>query len=150
MSWPAQVAHFSPVGDPALRDPTGTLMNAALMVVLDRARADLGVPFCVTSGYRSVEHNGAVNGQVDSAHLSGEAVDGYFDGVSLLRQFAHLARYPFRGLGLYPYTTPPTVHVDVKLRTPGLMTWWVRTVTGTLVYAPSGEFLAELRELAAR
>ena len=151
MSWPTNVRFFSPAGDPALNDPTGVFMDTWLMMALDRARADAGVPFVVTSGWRSVAHNAAVGGAGDSAHLAGHAVDGYFDGMSLLRQFVHLARYTeFQGIGVYPYTTPPTVHVDTKVRTLGLTTWWVRTATNGYVYAPSGEFLAELRELAAR
>ena len=153
MSWPTNVRFFSPAGDPALGDPTGVFMDTWLMMALDRARADAGVPFVVTSGWRSVAHNAAIGGAGDSAHLAGHAVDGYFDGMSLLRQFVHLARYTeFQGIGVYPHTTPPTVHVDTKIRTPGtgITVWWVRTATGTLVYAPSGEFLAELRELAAR
>ena len=150
MSWPANVHHFSPDGDPQLGDPSGEFMNAVLMMTLDRARHDLGVPFVVTSGWRSAEHNRAVGGAGDSAHLGGSAVDGYFDGVSLFRQFVHLARYAFEGIGIYPYTNPPTMHVDVKVRTPGIVTWWVRTASALYVYAPTSEFLAELRELATR
>jgi len=42
---------------------------------LDEARAIAGVPFKITSGYRSKKHNATVGGRVGSSHLKGVAVD---------------------------------------------------------------------------
>lgn len=46
-----------------------------LVTMLDQARDIAGVPFKITSGYRSPEHNKKVGGVKDSAHLTREAVD---------------------------------------------------------------------------
>ncbi len=46
-----------------------------LVTMLDQARDIAGVPFKITSGYRSPEHNKKVGGVDDSAHLTREAVD---------------------------------------------------------------------------
>lgn len=42
---------------------------------LNRAREIAGIPFIVTSAYRSPEHNKRVGGAPDSAHLRGRAFD---------------------------------------------------------------------------
>lgn len=46
-----------------------------LIIKLDNARTEAGVPFTVTSGCRCEKHNQKVGGVVDSAHLTGEAAD---------------------------------------------------------------------------
>ena len=50
-------------------------MDATLVKKLDMARAMAGIPFKITSGYRTVSHNLAVAGRLYSAHLDGKAVD---------------------------------------------------------------------------
>jgi len=42
---------------------------------LDEAREIAGVPFKITSGYRSPQHNLDVGGRVGSSHIKGLAVD---------------------------------------------------------------------------
>ena len=42
---------------------------------LDEARELAGVPFKITSGYRSPQHNLDVGGRVGSSHIKGLAVD---------------------------------------------------------------------------
>lgn len=42
---------------------------------LDEARELAGVPFKITSGYRSPQHNLDVGGRVGSSHIKGIAVD---------------------------------------------------------------------------
>lgn len=53
----------------------GGKMSISFLHKLDEARAIAGVPFKITSGYRSEKHNATVNGRVGSSHLKGVAVD---------------------------------------------------------------------------
>ena len=46
-----------------------------LWQMLDKAREIAGIPFIITSGYRTKEHNTEVGGVENSSHLLGEAVD---------------------------------------------------------------------------
>lgn len=148
MSWATSVRWFSPSVDVALHDPDGTRLSRELMMLLDRARGDFGAPFVVTSGWRDPSRNAAAGGATNSAHMTGEAVDGYFDGTPLRLAFVHVARYHgFGGIGLYPHTTPPTLHVDVRTRTPRLTAVWIRDAYGVYLYAPTPAFYAALEAL---
>ena len=53
----------------------GGKMNLDFLHKLDEARELAGVPFKITSGYRSPQHNSDVGGRVGSSHLKGLAVD---------------------------------------------------------------------------
>jgi len=53
----------------------GGKMNLDFLHKLDEARAISGVPYKITSGYRTPEHNAKVGGRVGSSHLKGVAVD---------------------------------------------------------------------------
>lgn len=50
-------------------------LKPRLVVMLDMARGFSNVPYIITSGYRTKEHNKEVGGVVNSSHLKGEAVD---------------------------------------------------------------------------
>lgn len=50
-------------------------LDSHLIVMLDLAREYAQVPFLITSGFRTPEHNAEVGGVVNSAHLKGLAVD---------------------------------------------------------------------------
>lgn len=52
-----------------------TQINATLLQMLENARYLAGVPFLITSGYRSDNHNKKVGGAEHSSHLTGRAVD---------------------------------------------------------------------------
>jgi hypothetical protein len=164
MGWTEQVRHFSPEGDPQLRDPDGTVMDERLMVLLDHARDELGAECHVTSGARLPAVNQAAGGADDSGHLidpqgRATALDGYFAGLPLVEQFLCLVRYPFFGLGLYPYPLPgrapkpwiPVFHVDRRERAAPFQrkVLWIRNAAGVYVYWPSAEFLLEFRALAS-
>lgn len=46
-----------------------------LLYLLEKARKLLGRPIVIVSGYRCAEHNAAVGGKPNSAHLTGKAAD---------------------------------------------------------------------------
>jgi len=50
-------------------------MNQEFLAKLDIARGHAGIPFVISSAYRTPEHNEEVGGAKDSAHLKGLAVD---------------------------------------------------------------------------
>jgi len=50
-------------------------MNPLLLEKLDKARDISGVPFKITSSWRSQEYNKAIKGAKNSSHLRGNAVD---------------------------------------------------------------------------
>jgi len=56
---------------------SGDKMNKVLIGLLDQARERAGIPFKITSGYRTVEWNLKVGGRVGSSHIKGLAVDIY-------------------------------------------------------------------------
>jgi len=54
---------------------SGVNMDNAFLQMLDDARGIAGIPFKITSGYRSVSHNKSVGGVQNSSHLIGKAAD---------------------------------------------------------------------------
>lgn len=65
-------------------DPLIIGLDEKLVDLLDEGRENAGVPFHLTSGRRSAEHNEAVGGVADSAHISGLAADiAIYDGAML-------------------------------------------------------------------
>jgi zinc D-Ala-D-Ala carboxypeptidase len=50
-------------------------MSAAFIRKLDRIREKVGLPFIITSGYRTPAHNASVGGASSSAHMQGLAAD---------------------------------------------------------------------------
>ena len=50
-------------------------MDVDFLLLLDKVREDAGIPFKITSSFRTPEQNRRVNGSSNSAHLRGLAVD---------------------------------------------------------------------------
>lgn len=107
---------------PAEFFPT-TLKLAQQLEVL---RAELGKPITIISGYRSPEHNAAVDGATHSQHMLGAASDIVIPGFKPLEVHAAIERLIAAGKmhngGLGIYDT--FVHYDVR---PGPARWDKRT-----------------------
>ena len=54
---------------------SGNLMEPDFLEMLDKAREISGIPFIITSGYRTEDWNDHVGGKSDSAHVHGCAAD---------------------------------------------------------------------------
>lgn len=65
-------------------------LNLLCSTLLEPARALLGVPFRVDSGYRCEALNEAVGGAKTSAHMDGRAADCIPEGMDLLDAFTRI------------------------------------------------------------
>ena len=65
---------FSEFDCPSLPD-SGKNMDINFIYKLEHARELAGIPFKITSGYRTKEHNAEVGGVPNSSHLVGVAAD---------------------------------------------------------------------------
>jgi zinc D-Ala-D-Ala carboxypeptidase len=79
---------------------SGVLMEPTFLMMLDSARGMAAIPFKITSGYRSRNHNEAVGGSPTSSHLKGLAVDiAYNSERDAVRIIACLSRAGFVRIG---------------------------------------------------
>ena len=72
--WASAYFKYSEFDSPDLVG-SGELMDFAFIGKLELVREKCGFPFIITSGYRTAEHNAAVGGKSNSAHLRGLAAD---------------------------------------------------------------------------
>jgi len=111
---------------------SGSMMDRELVRGLDLARSIAGIPFKVSSGYRTAVHNSSVGGKPDSAHLYWCAADI----VAIRPETRYLV---LRGLVMAGFrrleVAPRHIHVDVMddLAHPSGMALFLDTVTGDLV-----------------
>ncbi|MDI3547905.1 MAG: Peptidase [Halanaerobiales bacterium] len=82
-------------------------INPLLIYLLDQMRGFVGSPFRINYGTQGVH-------SPNSQHYLGNAVDGYFPGLSIKEQFLIAIRFPFTGIGVYPYWNNPGLHLDVR------------------------------------
>lgn len=54
---------------------SGKKMKASTLALLEACREEAGIPFVITSGYRTPTHNKRVGGVNGSSHTKGYAVD---------------------------------------------------------------------------
>ena len=54
---------------------SGKNMDSGFLAKLEQAREIAGIPFKITSGYRTKDHNAEVGGVPNSSHLIGVAAD---------------------------------------------------------------------------
>jgi uncharacterized protein YcbK (DUF882 family) len=91
-----------------------------LLHLLEKARKLLNRPVIITSGYRCPEHNAAVGGKPNSAHLTGKAADirCVFSGerYDLIRTFVGIGVTRL-GIG------KDFIHIDVDTMLPQRCLW---------------------------
>jgi uncharacterized protein YcbK (DUF882 family) len=85
--------YFSEIRDPEKMDPE-------FMEKLIELREALDCALPVSSAWRSPEHNKAVGGAPNSAHLSGQAVDIVASGVKAYKLLVKACEMGFTGIGI--------------------------------------------------
>ncbi len=75
MKSPFQYFTFSEFDSPDEPGSGEMYMDEAFIYKLDAAREIAGIPFIITSGYRTESHNSAVGGVLGSSHTKGLAAD---------------------------------------------------------------------------
>lgn len=80
---------------------SGRNMSQRFLRQLDLARSISGVPYHITSGYRTITHNAKVKGTSDSSHLKGLAVDIYAGSSRIRFKIIYgLLKAGFRRIGI--------------------------------------------------
>ena len=99
---------------------SGQLMDPFFLQLLDKARTHAQIPFRISSGYRTKEHNKKVGGVPNSAHLKGLAADivcnSSSDRYIILSALLHVG---FHRIGI----AENFIHCDVSTDKPGFMVW---------------------------
>lgn len=96
-------------------------LKPELVQMLDKARGFAGVPFKITSGFRTPEHNMEVGGVEGSSHTTGLAVDLLVpDAVSGGKMLLGLAQAGCKRFGFY---RDNHIHVDVDPTKPSPCYW---------------------------
>ena len=100
---------------------SGNKMQPEFLRMLDRSREIAGVPFKITSGYRTKEHNKLVGGVSRSSHLTGWAADiSCIDNRTRYHILSALIQVGFCRIGL----AQTFVHVDDDPTKPADV-WWL-------------------------
>lgn len=95
-------------------------LNPKLVQMLDIARGYAGIPFKITSGFRSPDQNKKAGGVDDSAHLSGLAVDiACPDSGSRYKMTNALLRAGFNRIGV----GKTFIHADIDSSKPQNVIW---------------------------
>jgi zinc D-Ala-D-Ala carboxypeptidase len=95
-------------------------LDSELVAKLDWARGRSGVPFVITSGKRSEDHNETVGGVKDSAHTRGLAVDlRCADGEVRYKMLNALFLAGFKRIGIYD----KHIHADLDPSLPQEVAW---------------------------
>jgi len=88
---------------------SGINMRIEFIFKLQEARRIANIPFLITSGYRTKEHNEKVEGVKNSAHMVGKAADiACHTSINRFRIVAALLEVKFTRIGIYA----TYIHVD--------------------------------------
>lgn len=99
---------------------SGQYMKSEFLDMLDSARELAGIPFVITSGYRTPEHNKNVGGVSSSSHLKGWAADiSCIDSVSRHKIITSLLRSGFNRIGV----GKTFIHTDCDPTKPKNVIW---------------------------
>ena len=95
-------------------------LDSTLCKMLDLARDHAGIPFIITSGKRSIEHNKEVGGVADSSHISGLAVDiRAGDDTTRAKVLMGLIKAGFQRIGIYS----SHIHADIDTSKKNPVVW---------------------------
>lgn len=95
------------------------VINTALIDALTSLRKATKLPIHITSGYRCPEHNAAVGGKPNSAHVRGLAADVMVNDSAYRYLFLnHVFKY-FNRVGI----DATFIHVDVDAALPPEVVW---------------------------
>jgi len=93
----------------------GGEMDLDFLHKLDDARTIAGIPFKITSGYRTPEHNAICGGKIGSSHLKGCAVDIAVNNSSQRSAIVQgLIKSGFTRLGI----AQTFIHADLDINKP--------------------------------
>lgn len=99
---------------------SGNNMQNSTLVKLAKARELAGIPFVISSGYRTEAHNYKVGGVLKSAHTRGYAVDiAAENGRARLLMIEALLKAGFNRIGV----AKSFVHVDDDPDKPSKVMW---------------------------
>jgi uncharacterized protein YcbK (DUF882 family) len=99
---------------------SGVNMDKDFLDLLDKAREDAGVPFVITSGYRTQKHNKAVGGVEGSAHTKGLAADiRVLSGITRFKIISSLIKVGFKRIGV----AKGFIHCDLDSTKPQEVAW---------------------------
>ena len=98
-------------------------LDHELVTMLDIARGRAGVPFEITCGLRTQDHNDALANSVkDSAHITGNAVDiACTDSQARFKMIKALIATGFNRMGIYQNH----IHIDNSRALPQNVIWYV-------------------------
>ena len=99
---------------------SGEFMNQDFIDLLDKARERAGVPFRITSGYRSEQHNKDVGGVKNSSHRYGLAAD--ISCVNSARRFLIIEALLYVGFTRIG-VADTFIHVDLSIDKPQNLIW---------------------------
>lgn len=81
-------------------------MAYELLILLDNLREYLRKPIIIHCGYEDRQN--------DSYHCKGMAVDCHCPEIALLDFYTEASRFPFQGIGVYPWWNNPGLHLDIR------------------------------------
>lgn len=114
-----------------VKDPDRVLWDT--VVLLDEMRGAAGWPIHINVAWDDEGH------AANSAHYAqpgrtASAVDFYIEGMTLVDQWLFAERFPWAGIGIYPYWEHPGLHCDLRglgTEHPHLGKRWWRDKLGT-------------------
>ena len=99
---------------------SGKFMDKDFLDLLDKARERAGVPFRITSGYRTAQHNRDCGGVLNSSHLYGLAAD--ISCVNSARRFLIIEALLYVGFTRIGIANT-FIHVDLSIDKPHNLIW---------------------------